>query len=237
MRRIFGGSYVAVAVIGFMFAQSSGASAMDMKVAGNQLILSGKVVESDARLIEHALDNPAVTTVILRNGTGSDSATGYRVGELIRQHGLRTAVSGFCYSACSYMFLGGRTRYFTDDYPPEATNVGFQGHYHNGFLDAGSSEEREARAWVIRYSDGKADAALVDRWTNLPTTQDLIHFYDPALVHRHGASTFLCDGTQAGRGISSCEPVGKTAFDLGIVTSLELVHSADFPQTQVTQLR
>jgi hypothetical protein len=27
------------------------------------------------------------------------------------------------------MFLGGRTRSFTDDYPAEYTHIGFHGHY------------------------------------------------------------------------------------------------------------
>jgi hypothetical protein len=46
------------------------------------------------------------------------------------------------------------------------------------------------------------------------------------LVKHSGASTFLCQG-EAARSIFDCEPVGKTALDLGIITSLEIVRSAD----------
>jgi hypothetical protein len=238
MRRIIGRVILAgVAAVGILWAQSGGAFAMDMTVAGDQLILTGHVVDIDARKIEGALNSAPITTVILRNSPGGDTVTGIRVGEMFRQRGLRTAVSGYCYSACSTMFLGGRTRYFTDDYPAELTNVGFHGQYRDGLIDSDSTEQRQLKTWFIRYSDGRADAALVDRWINLPLKEDLIHFYDPALVQRHGASTFLCDGTQPNRGISSCEPIGKTALDLGIVTSLELVHSADSPHLQLTQLR
>ena len=60
---------------------------------------------------------------------GGDAPTGYKVGELFRQKGLRTAISGFCYSSCSRMFLGGKVRVLTDDAPPDATEVGFHGHY------------------------------------------------------------------------------------------------------------
>ena len=68
---------------------------------------------------------------------GGDARAGYRVGEMFRSRGLRTAVSGYCYSSCSRMFLGGAIRVFTDDFPPEYTNVGFHGHYDgDGRLDA-----------------------------------------------------------------------------------------------------
>jgi hypothetical protein len=238
MRRIIGGVIIAAAAaVGILSAPSHGAFAMDIKVAGDQLILTGRVADGDARKVEHALDGASITTVILRNSIGGDVDTGYRIAELMRQRGLRTAVSGFCYSTCSTMFLGGRSRYFTDDFPPELTNVGFHGQYRDGFLDPSSVQQHQLRAWLIHYSDGKADPALIDRWINLPLNEDMVHFYNPALVNRRGASTFLCDGSQGARTIASCEPIAKTALDLGIVTSLEVVHSADFPQVQMTQLR
>jgi hypothetical protein len=34
-------------------------------------------------------------------------------------------------------------------------------------------------------------------------------------------------GEESAGSVFDCEPVGKTALDLGIVTSLDLVHSAD----------
>jgi hypothetical protein len=36
--------------------------------------------------------------------------------------------------------------------------------------------------WIIRYSDGKADIALVERWINIPRASGMIYFYNPALV-------------------------------------------------------
>jgi hypothetical protein len=129
------------------------------------------------------------------------------------------------------MFLGGKTRFFTDDFPPEYTNVGFHGHYDShDDLDAALVRRTKLKEWIIQYSDGKADPDLVERWINLPHSNDMIHFFNPALFQRDGASTFLC---QASRSLSSprelfrCEPIRKTALDLGIVTSLELVHSND----------
>src|SRR5215470_18176635 len=112
--------------------------AMNLTVNGQQVILSGLVVgDEPARLADALSQVPGIDTVILRNSLGGDAPAGYRIGELIRVKGLRTAVSGYCYSSCSRMFLGGKTRYFTDDYPPEHTEVGFHGHYDaKGHLDS-----------------------------------------------------------------------------------------------------
>ena len=111
---------------------------MELKVVGNQLILTGRVVGDEPGKAEEALaKSPELDIVVLRNSPGGNAPAGYQIGQLLREHGLRTAVSGYCYSSCSRMFLGGRARYFTDDYPAEYTNIGFHGHYYaNGHLDA-----------------------------------------------------------------------------------------------------
>jgi hypothetical protein len=206
----------------------SKAQCMELKVIENQLILSGKVVAADPEWVRDALAAaPWLNTVILRNSPGGDAPAGYRIGELVREKGLRTAVSGFCYSSCSRMFLGGRTRFFTDDFTPEATNVGFHGHYAGGRLNAPYVAKLGLRDWIIRYSDGKADPALVERWINIPFARGMAHFFYPGLVNHGGFSTFICQGTESSADIFSCEPIAKTAFELGIITSLEIVHSAD----------
>jgi hypothetical protein len=43
------------------------------------------------------------------------------------------------------------------------------------------------------------------------------------LIHQ----TFMCQGDEGQRSVFACEPIAKTALDLGIITSLELVHCAD----------
>jgi len=66
----------------------------------------------------------------------------------------------------------------------------------------------------------------------------VIHFYNPARVRRGGVSTFLCQGTE--RDVESCEHIQANALDVGVVTSLELVHSADLAwlaRLQVAHIR
>jgi hypothetical protein len=230
MSRMSGADNLLAAVsLAMLMISATVSSAMDLKVVGRQLILSGPVVgDEPAKVAEALAKSPDVDTVILRNSPGGNAPAGYRVGETLRERGLRTAVSGFCYSSCSRMFLGGRTRYFTDDYPAERTEIGFHGHYYaNGRLNADLVSRYGLRDWIIKYSDGKADPQLVERWINIPYSRGMIHFFDPALVSRDGTSTFFCQGDEPTRVVFACEPIAKTALDLGVVTSLEIVHSAD----------
>jgi hypothetical protein len=218
-------------VFGAMFAGGVPESlAMQVEQKGNQIILSGRVVGTEVdevlRLLKGA---PEIDTVILRNAPGGHILTGYRLGELFRARGLRTAVSGFCYSSCSRMFLGGKQRYFTDDYPPQYTRVGFHGHYDNrGDLAPKLVERFHLANWTIKYSDGKADPALVRRWVRIPRNVGLIHFYHPDRFRYQGVSTFMCQGDEPmASAVRGCEPIAKSALDLGIVTSLALLKSND----------
>jgi hypothetical protein len=220
----------AVAVAVMLVGCAQGSFAMELKVAGNQLILSGRVVDGDLGRIENALARvPTIDTIVLRNSPGGHAATGYRTGEMFRVRGFTTAVSGYCYSSCSRMFLGGKNRVFTDDYPPEYTNVGFHGHYDDsGHLLAKLVDSFGLEDWIIKYSDGKADPALVARWINIPISIGMIHFYHPDLLKREGVSTFMCQGTEPrAQSVIGCEPIHRTALELGIVTSLVILKSND----------
>ena len=214
--------------------------AMESEVVGDQLILSGTVTAKDYDKVASSPSfTPQIKTIILRNSPGGDAPTGYRLGELFRQKSLKTAVSGYCYSSCSRLFLGGKERYFTDDYPPQYTQIGFHGHYDGkGDLNATLVSALHLKDWIIRYSDGKADAALVERWINIPRGTGLIHFYNPALVNIGGYSTFMCQGTEPDHPrIFDCERIGRNALDLGVATSLTLVHSHDQQQIRETILQ
>jgi hypothetical protein len=90
--------------------------AMDLRVAGNQIVLQGSVEKGDYQRVQTALDtNRAVDTVVLKDSPGGDALTGYALGELFRERGIRTAVSGYCRSSCSRLFLGGTSRHVTDE--------------------------------------------------------------------------------------------------------------------------
>ena len=214
-------------IVAALVGLSTPARAMQISVAGDQIVLSGPVVWSDAADVALTLAaNPAVTTAILLNSPGGDVNSGYAVGEIFRAKGMRTAVSGFCYSSCSRMFMGGRTRVFTSDFPPDRTQVGFHGHYHaDGTLNAELVRSLHLRDWIIKFSNGKADPDLVDQWVSIPVSRAMIHFYHPTTLSRHPATTFFCH--DANTRIFDCEPIAKTALDLGVITSTDLIASHD----------
>jgi hypothetical protein len=210
---------------------------MDAKVVSDQLILSGPVIAGDFDKVVNLLSSQLqIKTVVLRNSRGGDAPTGYHLGELFRRKSLQTAVSGFCYSSCSRLFLGGKERYFTDDYSPQFTQIGLHGHYdRNGNLNTASVNTLHLKDWIIHYSDGKADEPLVERWINIPRAAGMIHFYNPALVNIGGYSTFMCQGTELKHPrVFDCERISKNALDLGIVTSLTLVRTHDQQQIRET---
>ena len=211
-------------------------AAMTLKVVGDQLILSGAVTGDDRRELLDALRaNPGVTTVVLRNSSGGDAKSGYRAGELIRERGLRTIVSGYCWSACTRMFLGGKTRLFSDDYPPEYTHLSFHGNYSNGFISLENVNRLNLQDWIIKYSDGKADPDLVSRWIHIPLPAGAAHFFHPSIAAWRERATFLCKGSEKGKTrMFGCEAIGKTALEMGIVTSLDLAASNDQAELRKT---
>ncbi|MCW0232070.1 MAG: hypothetical protein OJJ21_00555 [Ferrovibrio sp.] len=217
------GRLAAVILLPFML-QAMPASAMVMEVVDNQLIMSGAVVSGDYFNITSLLDrNPQVDTVVVRNSPGGHAFTGFGIGAIIRARKLNTAVSGYCRSACSRIFLGGVERRFATDTPPGQTYVAFHGNYDDsGRLNISNIET--LRKYVIDYSDGKADIELVKRWTVIPNTSGYIYFFDPHRLNRKdGISVFLCQGTEKKK-YEDCEKIaGKTGFDVGVYTSTELV--------------
>lgn len=206
------------------------ASAMEMKVCGNQVILSGAVEADDFGKVEAILtENPTIKIAVLRNSPGGDALSGYKAGALFREKGITTYVSGYCRSSCSRFFLGGAERYFTADYTPEQTHVGLHSNYKaNGALSEGAVDR--LKKFVMKHTDGKANEDLVDRWVSIPDRRGYVYFYHPeALKRNDGISTLLCHGRERNESRwNACEKISPhTALSMGIVTSLEIKHSCD----------
>jgi hypothetical protein len=213
---------------------SSSSSAISLKQAGDQLFISGPIEVGDEVKVQDAFrESPAIRTVILRNSPGGNVRTAYAIGDMMRAKRMRTAVSGYCNSGCSRLFLGGTERLFTDDYPAHLTRVGFHGHYYtegplNGQLNRELVRRAGLKNWIIAHSDGKADPDLVERWINIPVNNGFIHFFPPWIAEERKSATFFCErGPLPGAGIFGCEPIGKNALDLGVITSMQTIASLD----------
>ena len=212
----------------FVCAQIGITNAMDMRVVENHLIMSGNVVSGDLGKFESFIkDSPAIDTVILRNSHGGDIHSGYRIGEIIRTRGLSTAVSGYCISSCSRMFLGGKKRLFTDDYQSDRTYIGFHGHYDSsGNLNRGEVNRNGLYEWIIKYSDGKADKELVKRWIDIHRNTGMVAFMHPSAKNSRNVKAFICNGNEQKRPIT-CESLDADALTLGVITETKYFQSAD----------
>ncbi len=201
---------------------------MELAAHGNTIILSGPVVGTELVMVKDAFAaNPKIDLVVLRNSHGGEAWTGYRVGEFFRDAGVTTAVSGYCISSCSRMFLGGKQRLFTDDYPADRTYVGFHGHYStDGNLDRTSVQKGGLYTWILKYSDGKADPDLVKRWIAIEKNKGAANFFHPDVSTALGNSLFFCDGLTA-QNPTSCEPIATNALERGVITDVRRVSSPD----------
>ena len=205
---------------------------MEFRVAGNELHLSGRVAGDELAkfkdvMLEHG---GAIDTVVFRNSPGGDAFAAYRVGERIRDAGWRTVVVGACRSACTIMFLGGRSRHFARVARPELVYLGFHGTWSTGFLESNSPGFRgrpELRGWIIERTGGKVDARLLERFMQNEIRTALLVAYDPQQFGRDdGVSMFFCEGGEAkgAKPFDACEKiVGHDAFSMGFVTSAERV--------------
>lgn len=201
--------------------------AMELKVSANALVLSGEVVARDLdRITETFKANPAITHVVLRNSMGGNSWTGYRLGELFREKGVTTTVSGFCVSSCSRLFLGGKVRMFSDDYPASLTYVGFHGQYDFGKLNSAAVKKDDLVGWTTKFTDGKVDQKLMQRWINIERRAGDVRFYPDAVSQRFTQPTMLCQGTESARP-QQCEKIATHALAQGIVTTNAMYSSPD----------
>ena len=82
--------------------------AMTLEVEGNLLFASGPVGD-DWLKFKEALATPRIDTVVFVNSQGGDLWTGLMVGKFIADSNLKTVTAGYCVSACSIMFMGGKS--------------------------------------------------------------------------------------------------------------------------------
>jgi hypothetical protein len=200
---------------------------MTHSVQQNVLVLSGEVVHADLQRTKDTLAaHPQITHVVLRNSMGGNSWTGYRMGELFREKGLTTVVSGHCVSSCSRLFLGGKARLFSNDFPDALTYVGFHGHYDFGKLNREAVRKNDLIGWTKRFTDNKLDPKLIERWANIELRAGDVRFYPDPVLKRWKTQTFFCLGTESRRP-TQCERVATDAYAQGIVTSRERFTSPD----------
>ena len=220
------------AALAWAFCAATAVQAMEFRIAGNELHLSGRVAGDELGMIKDVeLERGrAIDTVVFRNSPGGDVWTGHRVGERIRDNGWRTVLAGACRSACTIMFLGGRSRHFAQVTRAEGMFLGFHGTWSGGFLESNQPAfhgRRELRDWIIARTGGKADPKLLDRFIQNERPTTLLLAFDPRQLKRDdGISMLFCEGDEkrGAKPFEVCEKIaGHDAFSMGFVTSAERI--------------
>lgn len=202
-------------------------SAMTMRVANDQVILSGRLVPGDAADFQSLLDaNPGVKTVVFWNSPGGAAIANRAISRMIADRKLATAIAGYCVSACAMMFLSGVTRNFSDGEALDATSLGYHGNYLAGGVLNQEPRLQQLKRTVLEETGGKADPALVDRWLHLADQRNTVRFRYPGTDKSTKVTVFQCSGGGPNRGdYAGCAPIaGVDALTMGIITSTEIVH-------------
>jgi hypothetical protein len=219
------------------------ARAADIAVVGDQVILSGKLDNTELAQFRDvaAAHGKAVSTVILRElrpgGNLFESAR--MAADFVRDQGWRTAVSGNCSGACAIIFLGGVSRHFTDDKPAGFTRVGMTGWYFventkrrnydkNDFSPKGAYTARE---WIKKSTQGLISEQMLDLFAPLAWSEasNTAYFYDSRRLQRaDGLSVFVCNAKNPAHAKpAECDKVAADIYKEGIATSPELIRSND----------
>jgi rhodanese-related sulfurtransferase len=196
------------------------ALAMTVEVHGNQVFATGPV-EDDLRKFEEAFSKPGVDTVVFVNSPGGDLWTGLRVGRMIADKGLKTVIAGFCNSACSIMFMGGKQRSFADALRPAQTMIGIHGAHDKDTKQVHPVMQPQIYAFYKQHIGEKFNAEVMNQALyDMDDAGSMLRIFDPIRSSR--TAPYHCKSSQTPR--DKCTKLdGKDAVNLGIVTQAELV--------------
>jgi PQQ-dependent catabolism-associated CXXCW motif protein len=207
------------------------AQAMRVEVHGNLIYASGPV-GNDVGQFQSAMAIPEVDTVVFVNSPGGDLWTGMQVGRMIADKGLKTVIAGSCVSACSIMFMGGKSRSFSDAFRPALTYIGIHGAHNSDTKTVNAQLQPQIFAFYKQHMGERFNAALMN--TALYDMDDaggLLRIFD---AHRTPRQTsYHCRSAQTLRRNCTDFPA-VDALNLGIVTSSTLTQlelPANFKET------
>lgn len=201
-------------------------AAMDVRVSGNHLYLTGGIDGSElARLRDVLPANPQIDTVVLTS-PGGDIWTAMRMGELFADRRFKTAASGRCASACVIAFLGGVERTFATGAEPRYTYLAI---HTPIFTTSGHRYFQGAPAYLWRgqmlnwMGPRVKNRALLERGLSNDDPKGFLYLYDMRLVRQDGVTAFQCQGPEV-RKVADCEKIeGIDALRAGFITSTSVL--------------
>lgn len=188
---------------------------------GADLFATGPTVDTDFLAFKQALAQPGVQRLVLVNAPGGDLWTGMQVARMVQAAGIKTVTSGYCISACSLIFLGGRERVFGTGFPPPSTLVGIHGAHNRLTKQVDPQLMPQMYAMYRRQIGERFDAEVINQALyRLDDAGGLLRLR--ALENNLPAdrTAVFCPGSQT-PAARCTRHEGKDAFTLGIVTQRE----------------
>ncbi len=208
-------------VVAALFAiLASPVVAMTLEVRANVLFATGPVVD-DVRQFEMALSNGQVNTVAFVNSPGGDLWAALRVAGLIAAKGVNTVVAGYCASACSIMFMGGKERRFSDAFRPNLTYVGIHGAHNPDTKQVSPTAQPQIYAFFKLTMGDKFNSNVMNQSLyEMDDRSGLLRVFDQ--VRNSKTPPYFCKSDQVLR--DKCTTFPDTdALRLGVVTHTDLV--------------
>lgn len=193
-----------------------GAHAMKLEVQGKTLFATGPV-EDDIVQFRDALAQPQIDTIVFVNSPGGDLWTGMTIGRLIADREVHTVAAGYCVSACSIMFMGGKVRTFSDTFQPKQTYIGIHGPHSKTTGQVVPQHATQIYAFFKRMMGDGFNAEVMN--TALFDMEDagaLLRVYDPQRLPKR--ITYHCKAAQMPR--KDCTDFKELdALNLKVITS------------------
>ena len=194
--------------IGLLFITllfGAAASAMEMHVAGDQLIASSYISEGDYANFIRTI-TPAVKTVVFTNSPGGPRLIGQDLAEEIRQRKLSTVALGYCFSSCANAFLGGVERRLANS----ESFLGYHGNYSSRSRWPSRRFGGEVKYFYYKMTGGKLSDEMIELFLSKPQ-KGYVAFYQ--------RRTLNCTGTEEKRPFD-CPTFPASAIEAGILTDL-----------------
>lgn len=211
------------------------AGAMTLERVGDTLFATGEVGGDDFQSFKAQLAQPGLRRLVLVESPGGELWTALTVGEAIREAGLHTVAVGSCLSACSVLFVAGKTRSFGTGRNPGSTLLGIHGGYNvdSGRLGFGVGPALYA-AFRRQIGESMNDGLINEAIYGLKDPRGFLVLREIERNPAEASRATLCLNAYMP---ATCKPQeGKDAFTLGLVTRRETV-SIDLPESMKLQLR
>jgi hypothetical protein len=223
-------------------AGASAASAAELELQGNRLVVSGTLDGSAIKEFNERLGSGTVRTVVFEDSFGGTAEAAGAFADAIRASGVQTEVRGQCMAACAYAFLAGKTHRFGYGLQvngimlpvaarPTAAELAVRwrgDEAHKTLADFTPAPTPVAPAvtpavvTTVATTTAEAPAAPVE--ASVPPPKDnwqpehgVLFTASPSLFGRI-YNTYYCDGSQ-GRDFSKCERLPDAdPYKLGVLT-------------------